>query len=185
MKIISVNIGKKKTVTWKNKTYVTGIYKYPVEASIFLGKEDVLNDDVIDRKYHGGIDQAVYAYGENHYAYWKGLYPNLEFNYGMFGENLTITNLNEKEIFIGSIYQLGDAKIQVSKSRQPCVKLGIRFQDAKVIKQFWNTSKSGVYFKVLETGKVTKNDVLTLLEKANNTPSIAEVYESKRIKKNE
>ena len=91
MKVISVNIGKKKTVTWKNKTYVTGIYKYPIEESIFLGKEDVLNDDVIDRKYHGGIDQAVYAYGENHYAYWKGLYPNLEFNYGMFGENLTIS----------------------------------------------------------------------------------------------
>lgn len=180
MKVISVNIGKKKTVTWKNKTYVTGIYKYPVEESIFLGKEDVLKDDVIDRKYHGGIDQAVYAYGENHYAYWKGLYPNLEFNYGMFGENLTISDLLEEEITVGSIYQLGACKLEVSKPRQPCVKLGIRFQDAKVIKQFWNTSKSGVYFKVLETGKVTKNDVLVLLEKANNTPSIAEVYESKK-----
>lgn len=180
MKVISVNIGKKKTVTWKNKTYITGIYKYPVEESIFLGKEDVVNDDVIDRKYHGGIDQAVYAYGENHYEYWKNLYPNLEFKYGMFGENLTISDLLEEEIIIGSIYQLGACKLEVSKPRQPCVKLGIRFQDAKVIKQFWNTSKSGVYFKVLETGKVTKNDVLVLLEKANNTPSIAEVYESKK-----
>ncbi|NOQ91982.1 MAG: MOSC domain-containing protein [Flavobacteriaceae bacterium] len=180
MKVISVNIGKKKTVTWKNKTYVTGIYKYPVEDSIFLGKEDVVNDDVIDRKYHGGIDQAVYAYGENHYAYWKDLYPNLEFNYGMFGENLTISDLFEEELTVGSIYQLGTCKLEVTKPRQPCVKLGIRFQDVKVIKQFWNTSKSGVYFKVLEIGKVTKNDVLTLLEKANNTPSIAKVYESKK-----
>jgi len=185
MKIVSVNIGKKRTVTWKNKTYETGIYKKPVDTSIFLGKEDVVKDDVIDRKHHGGVDQAVYAYGENHFAYWKNLYPNLAFNYGMFGENLTISNLNEEKLFIGDIYQLGECKLEVSKPRQPCVKLGIRFQDAKVIKQFWNTTKSGVYFKVLETGKVTKNDALILLKKANNTPSIAEVYKRKRVEKNE
>ena len=180
MKVISVNIGKKKKVTWKNKTYVTGIYKYPVEGPIFLGKEDVVNDTVIDRKYHGGIDQAVYAYGKNHYPFWKDLYPNLEFNYGMFGENLTIDNLDEENIFVGGIYQLGECKLEVSKSRQPCVKLGIRFQDSKVIKQFWNTTKCGVYFKVLVTGKVAKNDRLILLEEGKKTISIAEMYKSKR-----
>lgn len=180
MKVISINIGKRKSIQWKNKTYETGIFKYPVKDAIFLGKKDVVNDDVIDRKYHGGIDQAVYAYSENHYDYWKKLYPDLEFNYGMFGENLTVTDLDEELITIGSIYQLGEAKIQVTKPRQPCVKLGIRFQDATVIKQFWNSTKSGIYFKVLETGKVANKDVLILLEKANNTPSIAEVFLSKK-----
>jgi len=180
MKVISVNIGKMKKVQWKNKTYETGIYKFPVKESIFLGKEDVVGDAVIDRNYHGGFDKAVYAYRENHYTFWKKLYPDLEFNYGMFGENLTISNLLEEEICVGSIYQLGGAKIQVTKPRQPCVKLGIRFQDAKVIKQFWNSTKSGIYFKVLETGKVAINDVLILLEEAKNTPSIAEVFLSKK-----
>lgn len=180
MQIISVNIGKKKTVVWKNKTYETGIYKYPIGDSIFLGKEDVVNDMVIDRKYHGGVDQAVYAYGENHYDYWKQLYPNLTFNYGMFGENLTVSNLLEEKIFVGDIYQLGEARIQVSKPRQPCFKLGIRFENMKIVKQFWNTTKCGVYFKVLETGNVSKNDVLVLLEKAKNKASIAEVYKSKK-----
>ncbi len=180
MKVISVNIGEKKIVTWKNKVYKTGMFKYPIEGSIYLGEEDVLNDHVIDRRFHGGIEKAVYAYGKNHYAYWKNLYPDLEFNYGMFGENLTIDSLNEEEIFVDSIYQLGETKIQVTKPRQPCVKLGIRFKDAKVIKQFWNTTKSGVYFKVIKTGKVTKNDVLLLLKKGMNTPTIADVYESKK-----
>lgn len=179
MKVVSVNIGKKKSIRWKNKIYETGIYKYPVNDAIFLGKEDVVNDDVIDRKYHGGIEQAVYAYSENHYDYWKKLYPKLEFEYGMFGENLTITDLDEKLITVGSIYQLGEAKIQVTKPRQPCVKLGIRFQDASVVKQFWNSTKSGIYFKVLKIGKVAKNDVLILLEKANDNPSIAEIFLSK------
>ncbi len=184
MRVVSVNIGEKKTVTWKHKTYETGMFKYPVDDAIFLGKEDVENDHVIDRRYHGGVDKAVYAYGENHYAFWKDLYPDLAFSYGMFGENLTIDQLNEEEIFVGSIYQLGGTKIQVTKPREPCVKLGIRFQDAKVIKQFWNTTKSGVYFKVLEVGKVSKNDTLTLLEEAKNTPTIAEVYNTKaRLRK--
>ncbi len=180
MKIISVNIGKKQTVTWKHKTYETGMFKYPVKEAIFLEKEDVVNDHVIDRKFHGGFDKAVYAYGENHYEYWKKLYPNLDFTYGMFGENLTVSNLNEEEISVGTIFKLGEAKIEVTKPRQPCVKLNIRFNDSAAVKQFWNTTKSGVYFKVLEIGKVAKNDVFILLEEGKNTPTIAEVYKSKR-----
>ncbi|MEN8186239.1 MAG: MOSC domain-containing protein [Bacteroidota bacterium] len=182
MKIISVNIGKQRTVKWQHKSYDTGIYKFPVDDAIFLGKEDVENDDVIDRRYHGGIRKAVYAYGENHYEFWEKLYPDLEFNYGMFGENLTVSNLNEENIFTGSIYKLGETIIEVTKPREPCVKLGIRFNNASVIKQFWNTTKSGVYFKVLETGKVTKDDEFILLEEAKNTPSIAEIYNTKKRK---
>ena len=62
------------------------------------------------------------------------------------------------------------------------MKLGIRFNDAGIIRQFWNTTKSGVYFKVLQTGHVAKNDVFTLLKKAENTQSIAEVYAYKKSK---
>ncbi len=180
MKIVSVNIGQKKTIVWKRKSYTTGVYKTPVEGAIILGKEDVVEDCVIDRKYHGGIDQAVYAYGENHYEFWKKLYPKLEFTYGMFGENLTVSNLWEEEIETGSIYQLGETKIEVTKPREPCIKLAIKFGDTKVIKQFWNTTKSGIYFKVLETGKVAKNDELILIEKAENSSSIAEVFTKKK-----
>lgn len=180
MKIISLNLGKRQTFQWKNKTYETGIFKNPVEEPIFLGEEDVENDAVIDRKYHGGIEKAVYAYGANHYAFWKELYPELDFQYGMFGENLTVSELWENEIFVGSKYQLGEVVLEVTKPREPCVKLGFRFGTAKVVEQFWDTDKSGVYFKVLKTGWVKKDDVLLLLGKGKNTPSIAEVFASKR-----
>ena len=181
MKVISVNIGKKETIQYKNKTYLTGINKYPVKTSIFLGLEDVENDHVIDRRYHGGFEKAVYAYGENHYEFWQNLYPNLDFHYGMFGENLTIDNLLEEEIFVGNVYQLGKAIIEVTKPRKPCVKLGIKFNNPEVIKQFWNSTKSGVYFKVLQTGNVAKNDVLILLKEPKNTLTIAEVYTRERL----
>lgn len=182
MKLLSVNIGEKRTVEWNNRIYETGIYKYPVDKAIFLGKEDVAGDDVIDRRYHGGFKKAVYAYGKNHYAYWKDLYPDIEFHHGIFGENLTVDNLVEENIFVGDVYKLGEAIIEVTKPREPCVKLGIRFNDSKMVKQFWNTSKSGVYFKILQTGHVTRGDKFILVKKAENTPSIAEVYETKKAK---
>ncbi len=183
MKVISVNIGERKQVQWRTKIVTTGIYKYPVQQPIFLDIEDVQNDNVVDRRYHGGIDKAVYAYGEQHYAYWKKLYPELDWHYGMFGENLTITQLEETNIYVGNVYQLGEATIEVTKPREPCFKLGIRFNNPKIIKQFWNATKSGIYFKVIKTGYVATNDELILLKEAIENRMIAEVYQSKKIKK--
>jgi len=180
MKLLSTNIGERKTVTWKRKTVVTGMYKQPTSTPIFLGEEDVVDDAVIDRKYHGGIDQAVYAYSFKHYDYFKNLYPDLDFDFGMFGENLTFDDLNEEEITVGSTYKIGECILEVTKPRQPCFKLGIRFGTAKIVRQFWNTSFSGIYFKVLKTGFVKVGDELELIKKQKNTLTIAEVYETKK-----
>jgi MOSC domain-containing protein YiiM len=180
MKVVSVNLGEKKIINYKGKIVETGIFKYPVQKAIFLGEEDVVNDAVIDRRYHGGIDQAVYAYSENHYDYWKNLYPDLDWKYGLFGENLTITNLEETEIQVGNHYKLGETIIEVTKPREPCMKLGLRFGTQKVLKQFWNSTKSGIYFKVIKTGNVKVGDEMVLIKKTVNTPTIAEVYETKK-----
>lgn len=182
MKVISVNIAERKVINYKSKIVETGIFKYPVNQPIFLGTEDVEHDAVIDRRYHGGIEKAVYGYSQNHYAFWKEMYPNLDWNYGMFGENLSISNLEETKIFVGSTYKLGEALLEVTKPREPCYKLGIRFGTQKILKQFWNSTKSGIYFKVLQTGNVAVGDELILVNKAENSPTIAEVYETKKRK---
>tara|TARA_B100000508_G_C11328976_1_gene213308 strand:+ start:89 stop:640 length:552 start_codon:yes stop_codon:yes gene_type:complete len=180
MKVISVNIGERKTLNYQGKIIETGIFKFPVNHSIFLDKEEVKTDTIVNRKYHGGFEKAVYGYSENHYDYWKQLYPNLDWNYGMFGENLTISNLEETEICVGNIYKLGEALIEVTKPREPCMKLGLRFETQKILKQFWNTSKSGIYFKVVQTGFVNVNDELILMQERKNSPTIAEVYNTKK-----
>ena len=183
MRVVSVNIGELTKVHWRKKVIETGIFKYPVDHPVFLGEENVRGDKIENKIHHGGIDQAVYAYGEQHYSYWKELYPDQDWNYGMFGENLTITNFDETVIHVGSIYQLGEARVQVTKPRQPCMKLGIRFNYQNIVKDFWNSTKSGVYFKVLETGNVSSGDELMLLENKPESPTIAEVYTAKRIQK--
>ena len=184
MKVVSVNIGEIKKVKWRNSVIETGIFKYPVSAPIYLDLENVRHDQIENRIHHGGIEQAVYAYGEQHYEHWKALYPDQDWKYGMFGENLTISDFDETWVHVGAIYALGSAKIQVTKPRQPCMKLGIRFNTQKIVKDFWNSTKSGVYFKVLEQGSVAVNDTLTLLENTPNNPTIAQVYTEKRRKKN-
>lgn len=183
MKVVSVNIGERKVIPWKNRIVETGIFKHPVKTPIFLGKTEVKHDVIVDRRYHGGFDKAVYAYGSQHYNYWKNLYPSLDWQYGMFGENITIESLDETQIHVGNVYQLGDAKIEVTKPREPCYKLGIRFNDTSIIKQFWNSTKSGIYFKILTTGSVAVNDELILLEENTENPTIAKVYTSKKPQK--
>ncbi len=180
MKIIATNIGEKKEVDWKGKTVTTGIFKFPVSEPIFLDLETVKEDTICDRNYHGGIDQAVYGYSLKHYDFWKEKYPDLKWSHGMFGENLTIDDLDETKIHIGDTYKVGECIVEVTKPRQPCMKLGVRFNNMKVVKQFWNTTMSGVYFKILQTGKVQAGDVFEQLKSCPENPTIAAVFETKK-----
>ncbi|MDH7446535.1 MOSC domain-containing protein [Aquimarina sp. 2201CG14-23] len=176
MKVISTNIGMPKTISWRGKDVKTGIYKYPVDKPIFLDREDVEGDHVVDRKVHGGIDKACYLYSANHYPFWKEKYPDLEWNYGMFGENLTVEGFDERNIKIGAIYKLGSATVQISRPRQPCYKLGIKFGTQKILKQFIDSLFPGVYVRILQPGVVNTKDEFTLIEDTNDGVSVSEIY---------
>ncbi len=183
MKIIATNIGERKDIDWKGKTITTGIYKFPVDGPVFLDHEHVKGDQICNRAHHGGIEQAVYGYSETHYSFWKERYPDLNWQYGMFGENLTIDNLDETTIHVGDMYKVGECIIEATKQRNPCVKLGVRFDDMKIVKQFWNTTMCGVYFKILQTGNVITGDTFELIKKCYQNPTIADLYSAKRISK--
>ena len=176
VKILSTNIGAPTEVEWKGKRVKTGIFKYPVKEPVVLGKTDVEGDHVINREVHGGPDKAVYLYGANHYPHWQALYPDLPWDYGMFGENLTVDQCHEDRIYIGSAYRIGTAIVQVAQPRQPCFKLGIRFGDQGVLKHFVNDIRSGVYFRVIESGKVAAGDKMELLDEDQSAVSVAQLY---------
>lgn len=176
MKVVSVNIGSEREVSWRGKTVKTGIFKEPVNVPIFLGKEDVVDDKVVDRKYHGGIDKACYIYSADCYPFWKEKYPEVAMNFGAFGENITIEGLDEKNIKIGAIYQIGEAKVQVAQPRQPCFKQGIRFGTQKIVKDFLNAPYSGIYLRIIEEGKVTIGDEMIPVEIPCGGISVADVH---------
>ncbi|KAB1069464.1 MOSC domain-containing protein [Tamlana haliotis] len=176
MKIISTNTSKPQTIIWNDKPVETGIYKTPTNTPIFLGKTDVKNDTVTDRKYHGGEFKACYLFSEDHYTYWKSLYPNLDWNYGMFGENLTVEGLNESKILVGNIYHVGTALIQITEHREPCFKLGVKFGTQNILKQFIDYGFPGAYIRVLEEGAVNVGDTFKLVKQAQNSLSIQALF---------
>lgn len=176
MKVVSTNIGNKVTFNWNGKTIETGIFKKPVNTPIFLGNTDVTNDVVCDRENHGGIDKACYFYGANHYPFWKNKYPELSFDYGMFGENITLDHVDETIVRIGSIYQVGSATVQISEPRIPCFKLGHRFNNQLVIKEFINSSYAGFYVRILTNGEVKVGDQFQLIEQNENDFSVEDAF---------
>lgn len=176
MKVISTNIAQPITVIKNGKSVKTGIYKTHVEDGITLGLTDVVGDAVMDREHHGGINKACYLYSADHYPFWQKKFPELDWENGMFGENLTIKGLNEAEIEIGDTFKVGTAIIQVSEPRRPCSVLGIRFGTQAIVKEFYHKPYPGIYVRVLQKGKIKQGDTLKLISKEKNSISVATVY---------
>lgn len=174
--VLSTNIAESVFIEYQGKREPTGIYKHPVEEPLFLGKEEVKKDVVANQKVHGGVYKAVYAYSADDYPYWKEIYPELEWQWGMFGENLTMDQLNEEDLCIGDRYELGECILRVTQPREPCFKLGVRFNDQAIVKRFIDHGRSGTYFAVEKEGRVQVGDQLIKKEEHPVRISIKEVY---------
>jgi len=177
MKVIATNIGEPTTFEWNGKEEQTGIFKYPLDEPIHLGKTDVDSDTVIDRKHHAGVNKACFLFAADQYPYWKHIYPHLKWNWGMFGENLTVLGMDESIVRIGDIYKIGTALVQVSQPREPCYKLGIRFNDQNILPQYVKHAYSGTYVRILEEGEVRTNDMFQLIEQSKNTLTVKQCFE--------
>ena len=177
MRVIATNIGKPRAIVWNGREEITGIFKYPKNEPIQLEQEAVVNDTVANRHVHGGLFKACYLFSTDQYPYWKGKYPELSWNWGMFGENLSVADMDEAKIRIGDIYKLGSALVQITQPREPCYKLGIRFGSQEIIEQFIAHPYPGTYVRILKNGSVRSGDVLELIEASSNSLTIMQFYQ--------
>lgn len=176
MKIVSVNRSEPQNITINGRDEVTGYFKKPVTDPLYIMPEGVQHDHVADLVHHGGADKACYLYSFDHYPFWKERYPHLEWEFGMFGENLTVENMDESKIHIGDIFRVGTAVIQVSQPRQPCYKMSYKFKDPKMADHFRRESFPGIYVRVLEAGAVSAGDELVALSVNEYSLTVAEVF---------
>ena len=183
MQVLSTNIGNLTKITWNGKVLSTGIFKYPTSSPLVLDKETVANDSIADRRVHGGIHKACYLFSVKHYPYWKKRYPDLEWNWGMFGENLSVSEMDETQIRIGDIYKIGSALVQISQPREPCFKLGVRFGNQQILKEFIEYGFPGAYVKVLEEGQVSSGDNLSLVKPSDNLLTVHQFFQLLYAKK--
>src|SRR5215211_3227862 len=127
MRIVSLNVGLPREITWQGKLVTTGIFKQPIKAPIMLRTLNLDGDKQADLSVHGGVDKAVYAYPSEHYDYWRGELPGTDLPWGMFGENFTTEGLLEQAVNIGDRFRIGETEVIVTQPRLPCYKLGIKF----------------------------------------------------------
>lgn len=157
MKIVSICVGPAKDVAWRGETVSTAIYKAPVEEAA-IGKLGLEGDQQADLKVHGGPDKAVYVYSADHYPWWKNELPGADLPHGAFGENLTVAGFDDAAACLGDTYRAGTALLTAIQPRLPCSKLGLRFNDPGMVKRFAQSLRLGVYFRVVEPGRVRRGD---------------------------
>ncbi len=175
MKILSLNVGLPREVTWQGKTVTTGIFKEAVKGPLMLRRLNLDGDQQADLTVHGGVSKAVYAYPSEHYDYWRTELPGVDLPWGMFGENLTTDGLLEETVYIGDRFRIGDAEVMVTEPRMPCYKLGIKFGRTDVIKRFLVSRRSGFYFAVVQEGTVGVGDAIELIGREQREISVSDI----------
>jgi MOSC domain-containing protein YiiM len=175
MKLISVNIGLPRDVTWHGRDVTTAIFKHPVEGRVALAKLNLDGDRQADLSVHGGEHKAVYCYPIEHYDYWKKELPGRELPLAVFGENFTTAGLTEDSVHLGDRFAVGSAQIIVTQPRLPCYKLGLRFQSDDMVKRFLASGRTGFYVAVTSEGEVGAGDDITVVSREANAVPVSEI----------
>ena len=160
-KLLSVNVGIPKDVSWRGKTVFTGVYKDPVSGPRRVRRLNVDGDGQGDLGGHGGEQRAVFVYQIDSYRYWEHELGRDDFVYGQFGENFTVEALTDDEVCIGDRYRIGGALFEVSQPRVTCYRVGLRMDDPAIPALLVSHHRPGFYFRVIEEGDVQAGDEIT------------------------
>jgi MOSC domain-containing protein YiiM len=157
--------------------WVSAIHKQPVEGRVWVGAINLAGDAQADLKNHGGPDQSVLGYSAEHYVYWKSALPQIDWQYGGFGENFTINGQNEDNVCLGDIYAIGTARIQITKPRSPCYKISRRYGLKALTGLVEETGFHGWYYRVLQEGEVQAGQRFELLDRPHPKISVRRMNE--------
>jgi ferredoxin-NADP reductase/MOSC domain-containing protein YiiM len=174
-RLLSVNVGLPRDVTWSGKTVHTGIWKSPVQGRRMVRKLNIVGDGQGDLAGHGGEQRAVFVYQMESYHYWERFLGRNDFVYGQFGENFTIEGLPDDEVCIGDRYRIGDTIFEVSQPRVTCYRIGIRMNEPRMAALLVAHRRPGFYFRVLQEGEVGAGDDIVKIADGPERITIAEV----------
>lgn len=177
-RIDSIQVGQARTYddpdapAEESRTWTTAFFKEPVNRAVRIAAQGVEGDQQADRRFHGGTDKAVLVYSADHFPEWlevAGIQPAG----GGFGENLTVSSLSEEDVCIGDQWSAADLLFQVSQPRQPCFKLGRRWNMPRLVKLVAFSGWTGWYLRVLREGVLEAGAEFTLLERPHPEWTVA------------
>lgn len=184
-RIESIQIGRVRTEgdpssrSLTRRRWTSAFDKQPVQGPnglhrpLQVGALGIDGDEVADGKHHGGIDKAVLCYAASHYPLWRQLYPQLPWNGGALGENLTLSDADETTVCIGDRYASNQCIFEVSQPRQPCWKIARRWGIKTLTKTVAETGRTGWYLRVLQAGDLAVGERLALIERKHPDWTVA------------
>lgn len=158
------------------------------ETTKFLSKEK--SDRALvatENGFHGDVTQsyngknkknlALYTYPSQHYNFWQEDYETSDIPKGIMGENLIVQHADEFNVFIGDVYQCGEATLEVSQPHLVHWGVAVRMKEPDFAIRMQNLGRTGWYFRVIEAGEIKAGDELVLLERPHPEWSIAACHE--------
>lgn len=171
-RLLSVNRGKAEPIPAKSA--LTGIFKRPVDGPVQIGAQGLEDDAILDRRHHGGVDQAIYVYCADDYLYWANeLGQRIE--PGTFGENLTLSGIEGVALAVGDRLAIGTVELEVTSHRTPCMVFAARMGDPKFLRRFHRAGRPGAYCRVLTPGSLEAGQPVTLTRYAGARITVAEL----------
>lgn len=174
MQLVSINVGTAESIGAGKRATVSGIDKQPVSGPVFVSASGLPDDAICAPDFHGGPDQAVYAYGASDYAWWSEQLGR-EIRPGTFGDNLTIDGL-PRDMHAGDRLIIGDAVLEATAPRIPCSTLATQMGDNKFGLAFRRAERPGFYFRVVTEGEVAAGDRVTFADNEHGTISMLELF---------
>jgi MOSC domain-containing protein YiiM len=122
----------------------------------------VLGDLVANRRHHGGVDKAVYAFSREELDWWERQLGR-DLPDGVFGENLTTRDIDLESLLVGQRVDVGsDLSLEVSLPRQPCATFARHMGEKRWVPRFTARGRCGVYLRVLVPGPARPGDLITV-----------------------
>jgi MOSC domain-containing protein YiiM len=137
----------------------------------------LVGDAIGNSKYHGGDDQAVYAYAREDLDAWQVALQR-ELTNGMFGENFTTTGVDVTGARIGERWQVGTdgLVLEVSSPRTPCRTFAEWLAIRGWMKTFTTAATPGAYLRVVERGTVRAGDAIAVTSRPDHDVTVGTVF---------
>ncbi|WP_064743172.1 MOSC domain-containing protein [Pseudonocardia spinosispora] len=168
--LLSVNVGKPKPTT-HSSVGMTAIDKQAVSGPVEIadpgpkgvGGSGLAGDAVCDLSFHGGSDQAAYAYAREDLDSWQSEMGR-PLPAGVFGENLTTLGLDITEALIGERWRIGETCVlEVTAPRIPCRTFAAWLTEKGWVRRFVARGVPGAYLRVITPGPVAAGDRLDVV----------------------
>ena len=164
----------------------TGIDKRPTPDAIEVREpgprkgglgSGLVGDLVGNPKFHGGDDQAVYAYAREDLDAWETELGRALTN-GIFGENLTTQGVDVTGARIGERWHVGSdgLVLEVSSPRTPCRTFAQFLEIRGWMKTFTEASVPGAYLRVIEPGTIRAGDSITVASRPDHEITVSMVF---------